>query len=107
MQLMMVELVNVALLIVMLIVMCIVIKIYLAVKVARCGRRAFQVLGPEMEGEQRAFPVQALGMEEEQRAGDGVAVGRHWEIINHRAAGNKARPQENDERFCRVSKTAV
>ena len=102
----MAELVNVASLIVMLIVMCVVIKIYLAVTIA-CERRAFQVLGPEMRQEQRAFPVQALGMEEEQRAGDGVAVGRNWEIINHRAAGNRARPQENDERFCRVSKTAV
>ena len=103
---MMVELVNVAPLLVMLIAMCVVIKIYLAVKVA-CERRAFPVQGPEMGQEQRAFPVQALGMEEEQRAGDGVAVGRNWEIINHRAAGNRARPQENDERFCRVSKTAV
>ena len=102
----MVELLNVALLIVMLIVMCVVIKIYLAVKVA-CERRVFQVLGPEMGHEQRAFPVQVLGIEEEQRAGDGEAVGRNREIINHRAAGNRARPQENDERLCRVSKTAV
>ena len=106
MLLMMAELVNVASLIVMLIAICVVIKIYLAMKVA-CERRAFHVLGPEMGQEQRAFPVQVLGMEEEQRAGDGVAVGRNREIINHRAAGNRARPQENDERLCQVSKTAV
>ena len=93
---MMAELLNVASLIMMLIVMCVVIKIYIAVKAA-CKRIAFPVQGPEMEGEQRAFPVQALGMEQEQRAGDGVAVGRNRQIVNPRAAGNRARPLERDE----------
>ena len=104
---MMAELVNVASLIVMLIVMCVVIKIYLAM--TSCLRAESLPSSGSRDGrqEQRAFPVQGLGMEEEQRAGDGVAVGRNWEIINHRAAGNRAHPQENDERFCRVSKTAV
>ena len=92
------ELVNTASLIVMLIVMCVVIKIYLTVKEA-CKRIAIQVQGPEMEGEQRAFPVQAVGMERQQRGGDGVAVGRNRQIVNLRAAGNRARPQENDERL--------
>ena len=67
----MVELINVASLIVKLIVMCFMINIYLVVK-ATCEQiTAFQVQGLEMEEEQRAFPVQALGMERQQRVGDG------------------------------------
>ena len=93
----MTELVNVASFIVMLIVMYFVIKIYLAVK-AVCERRA--------------FPVQALELEGQQRARNGAAnprraAQRNRQSINLRAAGNKARPQEHDERLCQVSKRAA
>ena len=93
MLLIMTELVNVASFIVMLIVMYFVIKIYLAVKVV-CERRAFQ--------------VQALELEGQQTARHGVANPRPAaQSINLRAAGNRARPQEHDERLCQVSKRAA
>ena len=97
------EMVDVALLIATLVEVYFVIKIYLVLKAA-CERRNFPLQGPEMEEDQRVFPVQAAQMEEEQNARHGAAdqrcaVQRHSrQIINLRAAGNRARPQEHDER---------
>ena len=99
----MAESVSVASLTVMIIILFFVIRMYLAVKAA-CEQRVFQVQGPEMEGEQRAFLVQAVQMERQQRARHGAAnprreVQRNREMVNVRAATNRARPQEHDERL--------
>ena len=66
-------------------------------------RRAFPVQAHQMEEGQRAFLVQAVQMKKEQRARHGEAhlshaVQRSRKTINLRAAGNRARPQEHDER---------
>ena len=102
------EMVNVALLIAMLVVVYFVVKMYLVLKAA-CERRDFPLQGPEMEEDQRAFPVQAVQMEEEERARHGAAdqrcaIQRQRQIFNLRAAGNRARPQEHDERVSVLSK---
>ena len=92
---MLTELANVASFIVMFIVMYFVIKIYLAVKVV-CERRAFQVQA--LEGQQRA----RHGVATPRRAAQ-----RNRRSINLRAAGNRTRSQEHDERLCQVSKRAA
>ena len=96
--------VHVALLFATLVEVYFVIKMYLVLKGA-CERRNFPLQGPEMEEEQRAFPVQAVQMERQQGARHGeadlrCAIQTYREIVNLRAAGNRARPQEHDERLC-------
>ena len=76
---------------------------YLVLKVA-CERKDVLLQGPEIEEGEIAFPVQAVQMERQQReryeeADSRRALQRNRQIVNLRAAGNKACPQEHDERL--------
>ena len=87
------ELVSVTSLIVIhiFVVLCCVVTMYVAV-MATYDRRVFRLLGPEMEG----WPQTAdRGLARRRLAG----VRRNRQTVNHRI-GNRARPQEHDERQC-------
>ena len=86
----MAEHVNVASLIAVVVIMYFVIKMYLVLtKAAYCKRR---VQALEMEAGQRARHTQADPRRAVRRP--------DRESINLRAAGNRARAQEHDERLC-------